>query len=161
MLAMIAVLLAGGGESRFFQGGDVDFWASRRRVEAAPAAELWSDSSAPAPVRRLLEAPSRENARAYLAWQKERLVRLRSAMGALEEAKREELPPILYFSRPGCPWCAMQEKELQGLPAARVPEGSPLWEEHQVRVTPTLVVNGKVLRGFTPRGAILKALAHD
>ncbi len=177
MLAMIAVLAALGDESpsftalgsapeggRFFRRGDVDFWASRTRVETPAPPELWPDSTAPAPVRRLLESPSKENARAYLAWQKERMERLRGAMAALEEAKREEAPPpppILYFSRPGCAWCAMQEKELQGLPVARVPEGSPLWEEHAVRVTPTLVVNGKVLRGLATREAILKELSHD
>ena len=164
MLAMIALLAASGQGERFFQRGDVDFWASRKRVEVPALPELWPDSTAPAPVRRLLESPSRENARAYLAWQKERMERLRGAMAALEEAKREDAPPpppILSFSRPGCEWCALQEKELEGLPVARVPEGSPLWEEHAVRVTPTLVVNGKVLRGLTPRGAILRELSHD
>ena len=164
MLAMMTVFAAAVGDGdRFFKKGDVDFWASRTRV-AAPPPELWSDSTAPPPVRRLLEAPSKENARAYLAWQKDRMERLRGAMAALEEAKREDAPPpppILYFSRPGCEWCALQEKELQGLPVARVPEGSPLWEEHAVRVTPTLVVNGKVLRGLARREAILKELSHD
>jgi len=30
-----------------------------------------------------------------------------------------------------------------------------------VTVTPTLVVGGKVLRGFTPRAALLKEMRHD
>ena len=105
-----------------------------------------------------------ENARAYVAWQKRRLDRLRSAMAALEEAKEKPppaAPAILYFSRPGCSWCVLQEKELEGLSVVRVPEGSPLWEEHGVRATPTLVVNGRALRGFTPRAAIAKGLGRD
>ena len=160
MLELIAVLALAGDESRFFGRREVDFWGTARRVEAPPAPELWPDSSAPPPVRRLLEAPSRENARAYLAWQKERMERLRGAMAALEGAKLEGAP-LLYFARPGCPWCALQEKELEGLPALRVPEGSALWEEHAVRVTPTLVVRGKALRGFTPREAVLRELGRE
>ncbi len=163
MLEMIAILAVLEGEAGFFRRGDVDFWGTRRRVEAPPSEDLWTDSAAPAPARRLLEEPSVENARAYVAWQRRRLERLRSAMAALEEAK--EKPPtaaaILYFSRPGCPWCVLQEKELDGLPVVRVQEGSPLWEEHGVRVTPTLVVNGRALRGFTPRGVIAKELGRD
>ena len=142
---------------RFFRRGEVDFWGTRRREEPPPAEELWSDSTAPAPARRLLEAPTKENARAYVAWQKARLERLRVAMAALEEVAS----PVLYFSRPGCPWCALQDKELEGLSVTRVPEGSPLWAEHGVTVTPTLVVNGKILRGYTPRAALVKELGHD
>lgn len=163
MLEMIAILAALDDERGFFRRNDVDFWGTRRRVEAPPSEELWADSEAPAPARKLLEEPTVENARAYVAWQKRRLDRLRSAMAALEEAKEKPPPPaaILYFSRPGCPWCVLQEKELDGLPVVRVPEGSPLWEEHGVRATPTLVVNGKALRGFTPRAAIAKELGRD
>lgn len=162
MLEVIAILAAmGGDEGRFFRRGDVDFWGTRRPVEGPAAGDLWADSAAPAPARRLLEAPTPENARAYVAWQKARLERLRSAMAALEEAKRDEEAPILYFSRPDCPWCALQEKELRGLPVTRVPEGSPLWEEHQVRATPTLVVKGKALRGFSAREAILRELGRE
>lgn len=160
MLAVMAAVAALGGESRFFDRHDVDFWGARRRAEPPPPAELWPDSTAPAPVRRLLEAPTKENARAYLAWQRERMDRLRSAMAALEELRREEAPTILYFSRPGCRWCALQEKELQGLAVARVPADSALWEEHGVRVTPTLVVGGRKLEGFTAREAILRELSR-
>lgn len=157
-----------GDESRFFRRREVDFWGTRRRAER-PADDLWADSSPPAPVRRLLESPTRVNARAYVTWQKERLERLRRAIAALEEAKlespdaaREGAPaPILYFSRSGCPYCALQEAELRDLPVTRVPEGSPLWEEYGVTVTPTLVLNGRPFRGLTPRQTLLKELHRE
>jgi hypothetical protein len=157
MLAVIAVLALSGEESRFFERREVDFWNARRRT-AEPACELWSDSAAPAPVRRLLEAPTAQNARAYLSWQEERMSRLRAAMAAVDSAREVPAPTILYFAREGCRWCALQEEELQGLAVVRVPPGSPLWAEHGVTVTPTLVVGGKVLRGYTPRAALLKEM---
>ena len=82
--------------------------------------------------------------------------RLRAAMAAVEAARGAA--PILYFSREGCRWCALQEEELRGLDVARVPAGSPLWEQYGVTVTPTLVVEGKMLRGYTPRAALMKEM---
>ena len=162
MLTMIAILAAVGDESRFFKREEVDFWGTRRRAEAPRAEELWADSTAPAPVKRLLENPTRENAQAYLTWQKDRMDRLRTAMAALEAVQREEAPmQILYFSKPDCPWCAKQEKELEGLRVERVPEGSPLWQHHTVTLTPTLVVGARKFQGFTPREAILGELRHE
>jgi hypothetical protein len=163
--ALSLLLLAQAG---FFERTDVDFWG-RKRAEPPPAA-LWADSSAPAPVKRLLEEPTAEHARAYLAWQKRRLETLRAAMAAVEaEAALPPAPPpasasaggVLYFSRPGCPWCARQERELEGLPVTRVPEGSPLWSEHGVTAVPTLVVRGRAFRGLTARSALLKELSGD
>jgi hypothetical protein len=154
MLALTAALLLGG--EGFFAGREVDFWGTRRA--AAPAVEpVWTDSSAPPPVRRLLEAPSAETARAYLEWQAERLRRLRAATQAVEALRPAG---ILYFAREGCPWCAKQEEELEGLPVIRVPKGSAAWEEHGVTVTPTLVAGGRVFRGFTPRAALLEAMGR-
>lgn len=160
MLEVIALVALAGEESRFFERRDVDFWNARRRA-AEPAAELWSDSAAPPPVKRLLEAPTAQNARAYLAWQEERMSRLRAAIAAVDAARGTAAPTVLYFAREGCRWCALQEEELQGLPVARVPAGSPLWAQHGVTVTPTLVVGGKVLKGFTPRASLLREMAHD
>lgn len=154
MLEVTALLLGGG----LFGRSEVDFWGARRAAPP-PAADLWADSSAPPPVRRLLDTPTPENARAYVEWQKERLRRLQAAMAALEAVSgRNE---ILYFSRDGCRWCALQDRELEGLPVTRVPEGSPLWREHAVEATPTLVVRGRALRGFTPREAVVKELGRD
>jgi hypothetical protein len=154
MLAVIAVLVGGDG---FFERREVDFWNARRATPAQ--AELWAESTAPAPVKRLLETPTAENARAYLAWQEERMRRLRAAMAAVESARGAGA--ILYFAREGCRWCALQEEELRGLAVVRVPPGSPLWEQHGVTVTPTLVVAGKAMRGYTPREAIVKELRRD
>jgi hypothetical protein len=158
--AFLALAAAGG---RFFDRGEVDFWGSRKRVESSGPGDLWADSAAPPPARRLLEAPTAENARAYLAWQRLRLERLKEALGALEKARREEVPdaPILYFARAGCRWCELQEAELEGLPVARVPEGSPLWKVHGVTATPTLVAGGRVFRGLTPRRVLLRELGRE
>ena len=161
MLEMIALLALSGDAGRFFERHEVDFW-SARQAAAAPATDLWADSAAPAPVRRLLDAPTPSNAKAYLAWQDERFRRLRAAIDAVDAARapRGEAR-VLYFGRDGCRWCALQEEELEGLPVVRVPADSPLWAQAGVTVTPTLVVDGKVLRGFTPRAAILKELRRD
>lgn len=162
MLQVIALLLLSGEAGRFFERRDVDFWNSKRRAAETPS-DLWADSPAPPPVRRLLETPSAENARAYLAWQEERLKKLRAALAAVDAARPAPPPSdeILYFARDGCRWCALQERELSGLPVVRVPAGSPLWTEHGVTVTPTLVVRGRALRGLTSRAAVLKELDHE
>ena len=178
----LTFLLAAGGDG-FFDGRAVDFWDPRPEP-AAPPVDVWTDSKAPAPVRRLLEAPTREHAEAYLAWQHERMRRLQVAFEVVEEVQAETRPPgqvaasagqvplrrtarvaasagqapLLYFSRPGCRWCALQERELEGLPVVRVPENSPLWEEHTVRVTPTIVAGKRVFRGLTPRRELLEVL---
>lgn len=152
-LSLAAVL----GQGGFFERAGVDFWG---RAAAAPAEALWADSTAPAPVRRLLESPGAETARAYLEWQRRRLERLRDAMAAVEAQQRDDAPSILYFSRPGCRWCAKQERELEGLPVRRVPEGSPLWAEHRVDAVPTLVVNRRVFRGFTAKPVLEKELGR-
>ncbi|HZE96951.1 MAG TPA: hypothetical protein VE981_07985 [Planctomycetota bacterium] len=162
MRALIALWALVGDDSRFFERRDVDFWNSRRKASEPAAADLWADSAAPPAVKRLLDAPSAETARSYLAWQEERFRRLRAAIAAVEaEQGRKAEAPLLYFSREGCPWCARQDQELQGLPVVRVPAGSPLWSQYGVTMTPTLVAGGKVLRGFTPREALMKELPHD
>lgn len=161
MLEVIVAWALAGDESRFFGGREVDFWNARRRAAEAPV-DLWPDSSAPPPVRRLLETPTPENARAYLSWQEERFKRLRAAVAAVESAQpAAPSAPLLYFAREGCRWCALQEQELEGLPVLRVPAGSPLWKEHGVTVTPTLIVKGKTFTGLTSRAALMQELRRE
>lgn len=161
MLAMTAAWLLGG--DGFFAGREVDFWGARRPAEARSAEALWPDANAPAPVKRLLEAPTPEAARGYLAWQRERLRRLRAAAEAVDAARRGEggaPAAVLYFAREGCRWCEKQEAELEGLPVIRVPAGSAAWAQHGVTATPTMVVGERVFRGFTPRAALLEELGR-
>lgn len=160
MLEVMTFLTLLGDGSRFFHKRDVDFWDTRRKAAVA-IQDLWADSTAPATVKKFLDSPTRDNAQAYLAWQEERLKRLRAAAALLDDLKREKEAPILYFSRPGCRWCALQEEELRGFAFTRVPDDSPLWQEYAVTATPTLVAGGKTLRGFTPRKSLLKALGNE
>ncbi len=162
MWALIVLL---GQNAGFFERPDLEFWGGRRKPAPA-AAELWPDSGAPAPVRRLLEQPSPEHAKAYLAWQEERFRRLRAAVQAVREASTPPPPAVppgelLYFSRPGCRWCELQDRELEGLAVTRVPEGSPLWEAYGVTATPSLARGSRVMRGFTSRAAIEEELLRD
>jgi len=160
MLEMICLLAVQGEGGTFFESRGVDFWGKRRAAPAAAAEDLWADSTAPTPVRRLLDVPTEENARAYVDWQRRRLDGLRRAIVAVE-ALRGGDGRVLYFSRPGCGACILQERELAGLPVVRVPQDSPLWREHGVTVTPTLIAAGKVFRGLTPRAALLRELGRD
>jgi len=162
VLALIVLCALSGEDGRFFERRDVNFWNAPRTAPEPPA-ELWSDSTAPPPVKKLLEHPSAENARSYLAWQEERFRRLQAAIAAVESVQQGGAArgPVLYFAREGCPWCALQEEELRGIDVVRVPPGSPLWSEYAVTVTPALVIDGKVLRGLTRRDALLKELRRD
>lgn len=160
MWTLMVLLL--GQHAGFFERTGLDFWGARSKTPP-PSSELWPDSEAPVPVRRLLEQPSPEHAKAYLAWQEERFRRLRAAVQAVREASPSPtaaVPPgdVLYFSRPGCRWCELQERELEGLAVTRVPEGSPLWESYGVTATPALARGSRVLRGFTTRAVIEKEL---
>jgi hypothetical protein len=162
VFAVIALCALIGEDGRFFERRDVDFWNSHRAA-TEPAPDLWADSAAPPVVKKLLEHPTEENARSYLAWQEERFRRLRAAIAAVESAQQgpPRKGPVLYFAREGCRWCALQEEEMRGIEVVRIPPASPLWKEFGVTLTPTLVVDGKVFRGLTPRETILKELRHD
>lgn len=156
-------LLASEPTRRFFRKSDVDFWGSRKRKQPAPAAarSLFPESpDMPEPVRRLVEEPTAENGRRYLEWQQERAKRMTAALQALETA-RASLPEILFFSRPDCPACRIQESLLESLPARVVrlePGGHPeLWKKYSVTSVPTLVVGDQIFRGVTP-APVLEAL---
>jgi glutaredoxin len=142
------------------QLGPVDFWGTRKKEAPPPA---WAEGERPAgPVADLLERPSKETARRYLDWQKDRLARLEAAMKALEEAQREEAPEVLYFTRPGCDWCVKQDAVLKemGMTVRRVTPDEPgPWVKHGVTATPTLVVaRRKPVVGFRTRKELEEVL---
>jgi len=185
----------------FFRSGRVSFWGDpksskpdRSEAQGAPVESLWAEPIRlpdgrvsvyvpPAPVLRFMEDPTRETGEKYLAWQQERMRRIKAAIEVLrtihtERQKDDKESPqpgdveILYFKRDGCPWCREEDKVLAALtkehPALKVrtataSEAPELWKEYGVTAVPTLVVRtptGKaaVFRGFTPAAKILEAL---
>ncbi|MBI4575573.1 MAG: hypothetical protein HY722_04845 [Planctomycetes bacterium] len=167
----------------------VDFWDRRAPVLAPqapspaprpaaveqPAVEesIWAEPTRlpdgrwviylpPAPVLAHLTNPTRESARAYLAWQRERTETIARAAALVQEvAEEDEVRPtpqpltpgqapryqLLYFFRPDCPHCERQGP-LLGEWAARHKDVAlsaldPASEQGRafgVTVTPTLVL---------------------
>jgi hypothetical protein len=204
----------------FFRVEGVDFWgdatvAAKKKAEPGAVQEsIWAEPIRlpdgrttiyvpPPAVLGFLEDPTRETARAYLAWQEERAKKLKAAMELLRDLKEEkakeaaraaapkeeeavEAPSpasapspsagpageILYFKKPGCPWCARQDAVLvdlaQSRPALKIrpvgPDEAPeLWKEHEVTVVPTLVLTRSEgarvkLQGFQPGSEILRRI---
>jgi hypothetical protein len=156
---LLAAGTAGAQDERRFFATEVDFWG---RPPRARAAILWRGETPPppGPARDLLEAPTPENARRYLDWQRERLDRLRKAIEALEAAGAgDESAEILGFTRDDCPYCRLQAAMLAGLPVRWIRPGQApeLWAKYGVTATPTLVANGRVFRGVTARKTIESA----
>jgi len=158
-LFMVLAASASPAERRFFSK-DVDFWNRAARPSAA-LAWVGETPPPPGPARDLLEAPTPENARRYLEWQRDRLARLHRALEALETAASEEDRDnsFLLFARDDCPYSRAQVSALQGLPVTvvRVGESPALWSRYGVTATPTLVVRGQVFRGLTDRGVVERA----
>jgi hypothetical protein len=185
-------------ESPFFRKAAVDFWGDRKETTRArgyaegPAESVWAEPIQgpdgrtslyvpPKAVLAFLENPTRESAAGYLAWQEERMKKLKTAIEILsvlqkeKEAKAEPvraepeagalnpLPAvdILYFKREGCPYCKEEDKVLSALllaqPGQRVrtllPGDAPeLWKGNGVTVVPTLVLSGAGGRREIVRG---------
>lgn len=158
VISLIAALAAttAAPEPRFF-AKDVDFWGRRPKPQSAA---MWQGEAAPpaGPARDLLERPTPENARRYLEWQQERLERLQRALEALEAVTAETSTEkgLTLFTRDECPYSRAQEEVLRGLPVTVIRPGqSPaLWARFDVKATPTLVVNGRVLEGLTDRATV-------
>jgi hypothetical protein len=74
----------------FFKRDRIEFWGPRPRKVARPSTDAAFGGKVPPPVRRLLDQPTAEHARAYLAWQRERLGRIRRALRAIEKVSREQ-----------------------------------------------------------------------
>jgi hypothetical protein len=192
--------------SGFFRNDAVDFWgdkaaqAKRKAEQEKPPVQesIWAEPTKladgrtslyvpPKAVLQFLDDPSKETAKEYVAWQEERMKRLKAAMEILRDlqAEREakasppvEAPPapatgeILYFKKHGCPWCAQEDEVLAPLlrarPAVRIrtvliEESPDLAQAYGVTVVPTLILPGKsgkslALRGFMTEPQILSAL---
>jgi hypothetical protein len=145
----------------FFRNSAVDFWGDKAAAAKRKAAEpkslqesIWAEPIKlpdgrtsiylpPKPVLQFLEAPTRETAKEYVAWQEERMKRLKAAMELLRDLRdeRHPAPPppaetpsapqearsakavaspppsgdILYFKKAGCPWCAKEDGVLSSL----------------------------------------------
>lgn len=140
----------------FFHDAEVDFWGDRKKPPSrstgadgtSPTESIWAEPIKlpdgrttiyvpPRAVLGFLENPTRESATAYLAWQEERMKKLKAAMELLREIKAEragpETPPeaaaaggapmpppvnageILYFKKQGCPWCLEEDKAIAEL----------------------------------------------
>jgi hypothetical protein len=141
----------------FFKTSEVDFWgekaAQSKKKEAEdkwPQESLWAEPIKlpdgrtqvylpPKAVLQFLDAPSKETAKEYVAWQEERMKRLKAAMEILRQLQEEHEAPaappaappslpeapapapasppaeILYFKRASCPWCAKEDGVLASL----------------------------------------------
>jgi len=186
----------------FFGRVQVDFWGDRAKLARAKETDesresIWAEPIQgadgrvsvyvpPRAVLQFLEQPTRETAKQYLAWQTERMKKLKAAIELLREmqpqssteAPKEAAPPLapgelLYFKKPGCPWCAKQDRVLAQLatelPRLRIEAVGPddaRWQEYDVTVVPTLVIarpGGKPLiaRGFTAAPDLTRALRQE
>lgn len=163
-IALMALMAATAGaqEPRFFPQ-DVDFWG---RPPKPPAADLWRGEGAPpeGPARDLLERPTPENARRYLVWQQARLDQLHKALQALESVTPPPAPEksFLLFTREECPYSRMQEEVVKGLPVTilRPGQAPELWNLHDVKATPTLVIQGRKVVGLTDRATLDRLLSE-
>lgn len=143
--------------SAFFRASRVDFWGDAAEAKSPPTPgrpeeSIWAEPVRlpdgrftvyvpPPAVLRFVEHPTRETGEQYLAWQKERMEKLRAALEILAalQAQRpkgdgvEGPPPtppsgrrpgspgrsslplvgeILYFKKEGCPACREQDLAL-------------------------------------------------
>ena len=170
----------------------------RRPVDGTTAVSIWAEPIRlpdgrfvtyvpPKAVLDFLEEPSKENARKYLEWQKLRIDKMRKAAKVLSEIQAESAaksadvsrePPkfvpveILYFKKPGCPFCVDQDRILEDLKkelpnltirAFEPGEEPDLWKRYGVSAVPALVVRGgkereSFLRGLSNRARIMKAI---
>lgn len=179
--ALIVLTLAPQG-LRYGEG--VDYWGDRQAARKKPLIKeesLWADRTGgytpPKQVLQFLEEPTKENARAYLAWQQERMNRLKAASEVLREVVEESRPKstgpieILYFKRDDCPYCKDEDQVITALVKANpeikvrtlMPKDEPaLWREYDIKVVPSLVVTGKkskvLIRGFVPRDDLVQIL---
>jgi glutaredoxin len=135
----------------FFEKPSVDFWGTRQEKPPVPVEAIFEPGMAPE-VKRLLEDPSPENARAYLEIQAERMKRIRRAL----EAVQAQAAKIQVYTLPGCPACERQLEVLKDAPW----KVEILPPSDAITRYPTLVVNGKTLVGFQTLEQIRRVI-HD
>jgi len=171
---------------RFFNASYVDYWGIGPKSKAAEGKQkddLFTDAVVtddgkvesyrpPQAVVDLLDSPTEENARKYLAWQRERLRRIAAALKAVRDAadKAPEEPVsmrLTYFKRAGCPACAKQDVEIKKL-SGRVGtvteiDDPDVLEALGIKAVPTLIISDpasgrrKALAGFHDAQAVLSA----
>ncbi len=163
----------------------IDFWGTKK----PQSGELWTEPvlgedgsvklhTPPPEVVKFLQAPSEESAAQYLSWQRERLKRIKTAQQFIEMVIDGELAKevrgkvgdatLFYFSKPGCPFCLVQDKILKRLetllPDLSVKRVSDTEEfkAQEIETVPALIlsVNGKRRRfdGVTHERQILQAM---
>jgi hypothetical protein len=180
-------------EARFFKDPDVDFWGGKPKKAKTKGPDpkgqvetLFAEPSQlpdgrvvvhtpPQAVLRFLEEPTKENARGYLEWQRERIKRLRLALEKLSEVATQldgEKQPdpeieILYFKRYDCPYCVQQDAVLAQMGSSWSVKTCTTREDfakYQITSVPVLVLRdtrtGKILRltGYAPKETILGAI---
>jgi hypothetical protein len=181
----------------FFRNSDVDFWGekaaqAKKKAEAEKSVQesIWAEPTRlpdgrtgvylpPKAVLQFLGDPSRETGKEYVAWQEERMKRLRTAMEILRDLQAERdaskasaetstvqsvpLPAgeILYFKKAGCPWCAKEDEVLGPFMRAHaglrirtigIGESPDLAQSYGVSVVPTLIIQGRSGRSLALRG---------
>jgi hypothetical protein len=170
---------------RFFNASYVDYWGSgpKSKADESKQRDDYTDAIVtddgrvesyrpPQAVVDLLQSPTEENARKYLAWQRERLRRVAAAVKAVRDAddKAPEEPlsvKVTYFTRAGCPACAKQDveiKKLSGRVATVIEIDDPdVLQALGIDAVPTLVISDpasgrrRVLTGFHDAQAVLSA----
>jgi hypothetical protein len=166
----------------FFKRNEVAFWEATKPKpkDAGNTESLWAEPMRlpdgrmtvyvpPKPVLDFLDHPTRESARQYLAWQTERMKKLKVAVELLAEVRAQEPSPmrtaqaptvqeappakgaskaieILYFKKADCGFCDQEDKELAQLantgavPVTPVPEGDARWKQFGITATPSFIV---------------------
>lgn len=186
---------------RFFTVSAVDFWrdgiagpkstSTKERFSESIWAEpirlkdgRYTTYLPPQPVLQFLENPTRETGLKYMAWQSERMEKMRKAAAILaglqpkaaqapKELRTPDVPvSITYFKKAGCPACAKQDAVLSDLKAKfpavaikplEVGQEPQLWQRLDVKAVPALLiaVEGRppvLLRGFADASKIVSVI---
>lgn len=71
--------------------GELDYFSHQTQEKQEEHQSLdWSETTMPPAVLTLLESPTPQNAKAYLAWQKQKVQRIVQAQAAIDQVIREQ-----------------------------------------------------------------------